>query len=136
MESVIIVAPHDYEAELVARLERLGRLKPAVEGVYVFEDRGSRVYLTRDDGVRNEYEPEKLEAFLKVFPEPIFYGLDFSDIVLCRRALAEIADDSKLLVDNDHGVVLPGSEFVRLLRSRPDWDWRLDRVYSPPEDVE
>jgi hypothetical protein len=80
----------------------------------------------RRRGVRDELEADEIDSILAAIPVPIFYTLDFSDIGLCRRVLASIADDPRLLVDNDHGVRLFGHEFVRRLRSQPDWDWRRD----------
>jgi hypothetical protein len=94
----------------------------------VIQDAMSRAYVTRNDLVRNELEPEDLRAIAEAIADPTFYTVDFSDIDLCRRNLLAIADDAKLLVDNDHGVRLSGSDFVRVLRSQPDWDWRRDPV--------
>ena len=88
-------------------------------------DGTSRVYVRRDDAIRDDFEPEELERILSLFPYPVFYTVDFSDIAFCKRVLEAIANDPQLVVDNDHGVVLPGPEFVRLLQSRRDWDWRV-----------
>ena len=91
--------------------------------------------LARDNGVKRALVPiENKRQFLEVsgdimeHVDPVFYGVDFSDIILCRRVLLAIADDPRLLIDNDHGVVLTGTDFVHVLRSRPEWDWRRDRV--------
>jgi len=125
MESVIIAAPSAYDAEWKVQLE-LGPVKTGAGGVLVVDDGKSRVYVVRNDAVCDEFEPERLARFTSTIPSPIFYSIDFSDIVLCRRVLEAIADDPKLLVDNEHGVLLPGPEFVRVLRSQHDWDWRVD----------
>ncbi len=126
MESVIIAAPFAYDAELKARLERIGSVTTAAEGVLVLDGGSSRVYVSRNHAVYDEFEPERRALITSTIPDPIFYSIDFSDIALCRTVLEVIADDPKLLVDNDHGVLLSGSEFVRVLRSQPDWDWRGD----------
>jgi hypothetical protein len=127
MESVVIVAPHVYDDELRRRLERTWRISEIPRG-WVVEDHDSRVYVVRNDFVAQELEPAELERIAATIPVPVFYTVDFSDIELCRRVLFVVADDPNLLIDNDHGVRLPGSEFVRVLRSQPDWDWRRDRV--------
>lgn len=123
MESVTIAAPFEYELELNARLQEIGPAK-AVAGGLVIEDGNSRVYVCRNDAVRDELEPEQLDRILSTIPRPVFYTVDFSDLALCRRVLEAIADDPGLLVDNDHGVLLDGATFIGLLRARPAWDWR------------
>jgi hypothetical protein len=126
MESVIVVAPKGYEAELKARLTRSWKLAEGAGGAWVVVEGSNRVYVSRDDSVRDELDLERLARITETIHEPTFYTVDFADLDLCRRVLASFLDDPKLLVDNDHGVVLPGSEFVRVLRSQADWDWRRD----------
>lgn len=128
MESVIIAAPFGYDEQLKMRLVRVGEATPGAGGVLVIDDGKSRVYVGRNDDLRDEFESDQLELIMSTIPEPTFYSVDFVDIALCRRVLEAIADDPELLVDNDHGVLLTGSEFVRVLRSRSDWDWRLDQA--------
>jgi hypothetical protein len=127
VESVIIVAPRDYDVEFRARLgERAVRPKGPSETLTV-DDGRRRVYVSRNRFVQQELEPARLRQITALVPTPVFYTLEFIDISLCRAVLLLLADDSELVVDNDHGVVLAGSEFVRVLRSQPDWDWRGDR---------
>jgi hypothetical protein len=126
MESVIIAAPFAYDAQLKVRLERIGPVTTGAGGILVLDDGKSRVYVARNDAVHDEFEPGRLGRVTSTIPDPVFYSIDFSDIALCRRALEVMVDDPKLLVDNDHGVLLPGPEFVRVLRSQHDWDWRVD----------
>lgn len=124
----VLVAPTKCDAELRSRLDRVGADCAALGtsyGVAVTDGR-SRVYLSQNAFIRDELEPERLEAIAALITSAVFYSVDFSDIALCRRVLAAIADDPALLVDNDHGVFLSGPEFVRALRQRPDWDWRTD----------
>jgi hypothetical protein len=128
MESVIIVAPCAYDDELKLRLEREWKVLTSASGGWVVEDHGSRVYVSRNNTVRDELEPAVLERISATIGAPVFYSVDFSDLDLCRRVLVVLADDARLLIDNDHGVLLPGSEFVRVLRHQPDWDWRRDAL--------
>jgi hypothetical protein len=128
MESVIIVAPCAYDIELKARLSGTWRVKDSASGGAVIEDAGAKVYVSRNDSVAEDLEPEAFAGIAAVIPSPVFYTVEFSDLDLCRRVLLVIADDPRLLIDNDHGVVLSGSDFVRVLRSQPEWDWRQDRV--------
>jgi hypothetical protein len=126
MESLLLVAPCPYDAEFKARLGRAWPVVDAASGVMVVEDSGSRVYVARNDSAAEELEPESRARILAAMPAPVFYTVDFSDMSLVRRVLTIIGDDSRLLIDDDHGVRLPGHDFVRMLRDRPDWDWRRD----------
>lgn len=128
MESLIIVAPCAYDAELKARLSRIWRVTETTSGGSSIEDGGVRVYVSRNDSVAEDLEPEVRARIAAATASPAFYTVDFSDLQLCRRVLLAIADDPQLLIDNDHGVLLSGADFVRVLRSQPDWDWRQDRV--------
>jgi len=127
MESVIVVTPGEYDANFKSRLELIGPVDVMEGGGLVLDDGLSRIYITRNNNATAELEPERLAHIRAMIQIPIFYSVDFTDVALCRRVIEAIADDPNLVVDNDRGVVLPGSRFVELLRSRQDWDWRLDQ---------
>jgi hypothetical protein len=126
MESVMIATPREYGGELVSHLQTIGAVERTADGGFAVDDGKSRVYVTRNTAAPEELEPERLEHIRSVIATPLFYSVDFSDIALCRRVLELIADDPTVVVDNDHGLMLSGADFVRLLRKRRDWDWRLD----------
>jgi hypothetical protein len=124
MESVVLIAPREYEADFRERLQQLEVRISEADGRLVLEDGESRVYLGPNNYARDELDPAELETIEARIANPFFYSLDFSDIALCRLTLEAIADDAELLVDNDHGVLLSGADFVRRLRAERDWDWR------------
>jgi len=94
----------------------------------VIEDGGAWAYVARNDSLEEDLEPEARARIAAAMQTPVLYTVDFSDVNLCHRVLLAIADDPRLFIDNDHGVFLSGADFVRVLRSQPDWDWRPDRV--------
>lgn len=122
MNSVIIVAPAGYEAELIGRARRLGAT-PGLDGLVVARGT-SRAFLYRADSVGEELGPERYEKIAALIGAPEFYLLDFSGIELCKDVLRALVNDAKLLVDNDVGVCVSGPEFLRLLEENPTWDWR------------
>lgn len=126
MDSVLITAPRDYDAEFRLRLQPFGMAESGEQGTFVLDDGQSRVYIRRNVLASDELEPDEMEQILDSIENPVFYSVDFTDIDFGRRVIESVADDPDLLVDNDHGVRMPGSDFVRLLRSRPSWDWRLE----------
>jgi hypothetical protein len=127
VESVILVTAGDYDERFRARIPAAYKASEGAGGALVIEDGRSRIYIAKNDSLRNDLGPEKLDAVAVLGPTPSFYTVDFTDIAFCRDVLLAVADDPKVLVDNDHGVLLPGAEFVRVLRSQQDWDWRRDR---------
>jgi len=128
VESVLLVAPDDYDTKFRRRLEERWTVTEGAGPACVVEEHDTRVYLARNPYAPTELEPQELEEIRAVIPNPIFYTLDFTDILLCRSVLETIANDPRLLIDNDHGVRLSGTDFIRMLRSQRDWDWRRDKL--------
>jgi len=128
VESVIMAAAHGYDTKIRARVPDRYRISEGGSGVTVVEDGESRIYISRSPSVRDELEPEQLPSIEATIPDPVFYTIDYSDITFCRELLIEVANDAEVLIDNDHGLMARGSDFVSMLRSRRDWDWRKDGV--------
>ena len=124
METVIIIAPYDYEQVLASRMRDAWKVSVVAESAWTIEVGTRHVYLARNDMIRDELEPADLQKLLELVRAPVFYSLDFSEIELAKEVLAALVDDPVLVVDNDHGTVLPGPSFAQLLRERLDWDWR------------
>jgi hypothetical protein len=127
VESVIIVAERGFKLEELrdAIASRL-RVADAAFGRIIIENGDQHVHRGRDDRIVAEMEPDELARLRSTMTEPVFFALDFSDIHLCKDLLTAIADRTDVLIDTDHGVVLSGADFVKVLRSKRDWDWRLD----------
>jgi hypothetical protein len=129
MNSVIIVTHRDFDFGALRRaIPDNYEVDDAANGCIVIEREGQRLYLGPDPHIPDELEPEEALRIFSMIPDAKFYTLDYSDISLCKDLLNAMVDRPDVLVDNNHGVLLPGPEFLQLLRSRPDWDWRLDPV--------
>jgi hypothetical protein len=50
--------------------------------------------------------------------------IDHSDIDFVKKVIEIVADAPAIIIDNDFGTVLPGSEFVDRCRTEKGWDWR------------
>src|SRR5690349_1762493 len=83
MNAVIIAAPFEYDAQLKTRLEQIGPVIAGADGVLVLDDGTSRVYVGRDDTMRDEFDPDRLRRIAALIPRQVFYSVDFSDIALC-----------------------------------------------------
>ena len=129
MDSVIIVTRRDCDLDqLRRRIPSDYRVDDTPDGRIVIEGSNRRAYLGADAQIVHELEPEEASRIMHMIPVPIFYVLDFSDISMCKELLMAMADRTDVLIDNDHGVLLPGTEFVQMLRNRQDWDWRQDSI--------
>lgn len=128
MESVIIAASASYEPELWARLIRMGASRAGQEKRLVLDAGTSRIFVTRDGSALDEMEPEHFSRIAAAIDSPVLYSVDFTDIELCKRLLLDVLDYPGLLVDNDHGLLVTGEEFVQILRRHADWDWRTEAV--------
>ncbi len=127
MESILIIVPAGYETKLKSRIPSKYRISEGASGTTVIDDGATRIYLLQEHSAQADLEDSQHDTVRSKVADPVFYSLEFSDITFCRDVLMAIADDPEVLVDNDHGVLLPGCEFVRVLRSQADWDWRRDR---------
>jgi hypothetical protein len=132
MESVIIVTPGEYDARFRARIPAKYGMSVREGGVLIVEDGRTRIYIAKNDSVRGELGAAQLEVVAAATEAPTFYAVDFTDLAFCRDILMAVADDPDVLVDNDHGVLLAGSDFVRVLRSQGSWDWRRDLSSTRP----
>jgi hypothetical protein len=65
MESVVIVAPGNYNEPIGLRLARGWQVSRGPQSAWVIQDATSRAYVTKNDLVRNELEPEDLRAIAK-----------------------------------------------------------------------
>jgi hypothetical protein len=125
MDSVIIITKSDFGLEQIRReIPSRYSVEIAANGRLVIERGERRAYLGQDVRIMDELEPEEASRILHMISEPTFYTLDFSDINFCKELLVAIVDRNDILIDNDHGMLLLGSEFVRILRNHMDWDWR------------
>ena len=52
---------------------------------------------------------------------PTLLYLDYSEVDFVKKIIELIADDSALLIDNEHDAALPGDQFVA--RCRTGWIW-------------
>jgi len=125
MESIIVVVPSNVSLELALEgVPSTWKVEPSGQDRFVVSSDGRRAYISVDPSLMDELESDEQDSVLKLVPSPTFFVVDYSDIGFCRELLSAIADRPDVVVDNDHGVLCPGSTFVSMLRERPLWDWR------------
>ena len=125
MDSVILIADQAFTIqELFVKLRRQWpKTYTNSLGSVVIEDGENHLFVSVEPHGLEEYDPEQLDNIRKLMPSPRFFTIDYTDCEFVKRVLLAIADDSRLVVDNDAWTVLPGPAFVRRLREEPLWDW-------------
>ena len=115
MNSIVIVAPFSYEDEFRKKLSIFHETREA-QGQFVISSGNSRAYLQQNTSTEDESEPEQVALYRSAMPTPIYYILEYNDRHLACEVILAIADDPRLVVDNDHGTILQGAEFVHQIR--------------------
>jgi hypothetical protein len=111
MDTIAIMSNKPFSLDtLKETLSKRWPVETSVYGAVVVGDSSSRVYIYEDD------ESKDVNVFT--------LWVDYTSVELVKAVLEDIADDPELIVDNDFGTVLSGSEFVARCRAEPDWNWR------------
>jgi hypothetical protein len=125
MEGVVVAARVGTPISRFANLLR-GRnwkLDLRSEDELVIESGEKHAYIIRDDGLTNEYDSD-ITRILNLVSNPIFFAIEFNDFDFGKEVLEAIADAPDLAVDNDHGEILRGKDFISRMRQDRGWDWR------------
>ena len=126
METVIII--RDGRSEVTELFARIGNdvcVKKLPDGRFFVEDASWHLWLGRDDTIFDEYEEDEIKVVQERVTNPIPFVCEFSEMEFGKRILGRILCGESCLVDNDHGDILTGKEFVERLQTEPGWDWRL-----------
>jgi hypothetical protein len=128
LESVVIVVPSCCNEEFRQRLSCESGFTQTSPLSWCHESKERRVYISLDSLVESEFSSEQLDFINNKVSSPVFYCVDFSDIEICKIVIQKIANDEKIFIDNDHGLVLSGSEYIRRMKLQPSWDWRIENI--------
>ncbi len=127
MQSVVLIAPRGYGVSgFTARIPAQYSIEIQSPDRVLLRRGTSYVAINRESRLENDFDPEELATVRQQITDPEFFTFEFSDYNLVHALLLIIGEDERIMIDNDHGVRLPGPQFVELLRQRPDWDWRRD----------
>ena len=128
MQGIVLIAPRGTTVSEFADVLRKEKYTVEVRSPEdLFLESGSRriyIYSEDVDTDLDEYNRDEQTAILTIISNPIFYSVDFSDLAFLKEVLCKIAARPDLIIDNDHGNILRGTDFVRRLQENPDWDWR------------
>ena len=92
------------------------------ESRVVLKSGGNYVTINADNDIIEHYEQAELEEI--ALKNLRFYLIEFNDFIFLKKILPLVVDDSRIWIDNDHGDILHGSQFVNRVNQYPRWDWR------------
>ena len=132
MNSVIIFLPRAVTIEDVAReLAAVGKVSQA-PGAVAVEAGDGRVRLDQADDIARYYDAGELDVVTRVLGEYAAFTAEYLDIGLVKHVIQVVANRWPSVIDDDHGTMLPGGQFLELLAARPDWDWRTGSPGTGP----
>ncbi len=130
MRDIILIAPKDFSlSELASAFEGDPAFRVVTNGnrLSIEELQGREfVEFEKADDVTAYYDDEEGDVFKNDILEPEFYLIRFKDIEFLKFALSQSLDRSDIYLDNDFGLILPGAQFLAMIKQRPGWDWALD----------
>ena len=133
MNSVIIFLPRAVTIEDVAReLAAVGKVSRPAPGAVAVEAGHDRVRLDQADDIARYYDGSELGVVTQVLGEYTAFTAEYLDIGLVKQVIQVAANRWPSVIDDDHGTMLPGGQFLELLASRPDWDWRTGSPGTGP----
>jgi hypothetical protein len=128
MESVGIICERTQAAEVWARVPPKLVHNRVDDRCWVLEESGSACYLNLDDSeeafIGFAGQNELMDFIRARVADPVMFSLAYRDVEFCKRLLLLLADDPRMIVDNDFDLTVPGDEMARRIRSNPGWDWR------------
>lgn len=126
--SVILLAAARECSSITARIRSYGVRKDPLAVGEVLHWKGYSYSLDFSGRVLEDFEPEEIEEVSRRIGEPCAIYLSCESMDAARSFLAEVLVGFSGLVDTNHGDIIEASDFVRLIESHPQWDWRRVEV--------
>ena len=126
METFIIATPRNVKIEQLIDMipERFEREKQSNDR-FLISSELHHCWIELDDEIESYYDENEMLIVKKHIPTPKFFNCEFSEMDFGKEILSYIIFDNGFVIDNDHGEILTGGEFLKRLRGKPEWDWRI-----------
>lgn len=123
MRTVVFIAPqHTSPDKFLHRLPPTYSIEPsAPPGRVVIQGSEGHAFFEEDASIVDDFDDEELTVIQNHLSSPEFFTLEFSDPGFGTLLLVHLANDPSILVDDDHGSILQGDEFVKRLVSSEDY---------------
>jgi len=129
MQSIIIITPSNITLkDFVEKLEQYYDVDIVSENRIVINDGDRYIAINLDDYITEEYDEPEFRSISQVIKHPQFFLIEFSHLDFLKEILPFCVDENGFLIDNDHGDILSGREFLLKLKTNPRWDWRITEI--------
>ncbi len=126
--SIIIILPRDLDLVSLAEKVHTEISRTMVTNDrLIFESGNLHAVVAAAPNVLLELDEEEKAEIRALVAEPRYFSFEFNDLAFAKRILSTLANDPNLAVDDDHGGLHRGSDFVRRMREFPAWEWRIRR---------
>lgn len=126
MQSIVLITPSNITLkDFVEKLEQYYDVDIVLKDRIVINDGDRYIAINLDDYITEEYDEQELNRILQFIKQPQFFLIEFSHLDFLKEVLPFCVDKNGFLIDNDHGDILSGREFLLKLRQNPRWDWRI-----------
>jgi len=126
MQSIVVITPPNIT--LKSFVDKLGLyydVDTVSDDRIVINDGKRYIAINLDGYITGEYDEEELKIISQSIKQPKFFLIEFSHFDLLKEVLPFCAEAPGFLIDNDHGDILSGWEFLSKLKKNPRWDWRI-----------
>ena len=125
MQNIIIITPPNITLKyFVEKLEPYYDVDMVSDDRIVITDEERYIAINLDEYVAEEYEEKELNLISQVIKHPQFFIIEFSHFDLLKQIIPFCVNPPVFLIDNDHGDIFSGREFLLKLNKDPRWDWR------------
>lgn len=126
MQSIVVITPPNITLkDFVGKLEQYYDVDIVSEDRIVINSGDRYIAINLDDYITEEYDEQELNRISQFIKQPQFFLIEFSHLDFLKEVLPFCVDENGFLIDNDHGDILSGREFLLKLRQNPRWDWRI-----------
>lgn len=106
MNTLVLLLSRDSEwTPEIWAYERGGKL--GVGGQVMIEGQSAWLSVCRDEDVLNEYAVEERAAVLTTLTDPVPFVIEWKGVDLLSALLQAVPPDTRAVVDNDHGLLVP-----------------------------
>lgn len=82
----------------------------SADGQVMIERNGEWLSITRDERVLDDFDDQELSRIAALVGEPTMYLVEWRGNALAEVFLRSIPPDTRAVIDNDHGLLVPVTE--------------------------
>ncbi len=126
MQSIVVITPPNITLKyFMKKLDLYYQIDVVSDDRIVINDGGRYIAINLDDYITEEYDEKELDIISQIIEQPKFFLIEFTHLDLLKEVIPFCVDEPGFLVDNDHGDILSGQQFLLKLKKNPAWDWRM-----------